>query len=85
MPYIDYDLRDELYQRRPETVGELTYVLYANAVQYGTDDLLDISFARHAEVVAALECAKHEYIRRHLSQYEDRKIQENGDVFAPGS
>lgn len=31
-------------------------------------------------LVGALECAKAEFIRRHLSLYEDQKIAENGDL-----
>jgi len=33
------------------------------------------------EIVGALECAKQEFYRRVVVPYEDRKIEENGDVF----
>lgn len=40
----------------------------------------DPSYQTANAIVGALECAKQEFIRRTLNPYEDRKIEENGDV-----
>lgn len=80
MPYIPKDRRLDINigADNPRTVGELTYVLYKAAVMYLRRS--EGKFATHAEVVAALECAKAEFQRRYLAPYEDQKIAENGDV-----
>ena len=38
-------------------------------------------YATMNEIVGALECAKHEFQRRVMNNYEDLKCKENGDVF----
>ncbi len=32
-------------------------------------------------LMGVLECVKHEYYRRKISDYEDEKIAENGDIY----
>ena len=39
------------------------------------------SYARFNEAIGALECAKLELYRRMVAPYEDRKANENGDVY----
>lgn len=38
------------------------------------------SYNTLSDVVKAMECAKLEFVRRHLAPYEDSKILQNGDV-----
>ena len=80
MPYISPERKREitLDGDPPENVGELTYVFYRDALRYLKDG--DLSYARLAEVTAALENAKLEFYRRQITPYEDKKIDENGDV-----
>jgi hypothetical protein len=40
-----------------------------------------VSYARLNEIVGCLECAKLEYYRRKVAEYEQQKIKENGDVY----
>lgn len=79
MPYITDEQRIELGTGvSPETKGELTYLLYLTLVEWLQNG--EKNFARHADAIGAIECAKLEFYRRHLAPYEDLKIQENGDV-----
>ena len=59
--------------------GELNYLMTQLALLY---------LARHgrsyntlSDVVKAFECAKLEFYRREVVPYEDRKIEQNGDVY----
>jgi len=38
------------------------------------------SYTRGNALVGCLECIKNEFVRRKLNPYEEKKIQENGDV-----
>ena len=38
------------------------------------------SYTLGNNLIGALECIKAEFYRRHLAKYEDKKIDENGDV-----
>lgn len=86
MPYIEQWRRDNLAYLPFEAagaarnVGELTYLFYLAANRYGDNPAYTESYARHAEVIAALENAKEEYRRQVLDPYEDAKRKENGDV-----
>jgi hypothetical protein len=37
-------------------------------------------YAVHNEIVGMLECCKQEWYRKMVSPYEDKKIEQNGDV-----
>ena len=80
MPYIERGAKEriEAWGGRPETVGELTYVVYKAALEYFKRS--DRRYADHAEVIAALEAAKLEFYRRHVAPYENGAIERNGDV-----
>lgn len=81
MPYIDPEFREAITMgdRSPGNVGELTYLLTDICLSYAYPR--GGSFAVYSEIVAALECAKLEFYRRVLSAYENRKMEENGDVY----
>ena len=81
MPYITRTARERLDTGgRPATPGELNYAITRLLDGY----LVDRGGIRYAylnEVVGALECAKMELYRRLAAPYEDRKIEEAGDVY----
>lgn len=81
MPYIEPTDRDALESGTlaPRTAGELNFVLTRIV-----DDYVERNGLRYAtlnEVVGVLECAKLELYRRLAAPYEDRKRQENGEVY----
>lgn len=84
MPYIELTDRDALESGdvAPRTAGELNFVLTRLV-----DDYVERNGLRYAtlnEVVGVLECAKLELYRRLAAPYEDRKRQENGEVYRSG-
>jgi len=40
----------------------------------------EMKYSDYNEVVGMVECAKLEFYRRPVSEYEDKKIEENGDI-----
>jgi len=74
MPYIKKERRGGY----PEGAGELCYHIYRQCKTY--IELYRPSFKTLSDVITALECAKLEFYRREMAPYEDKKIEENGDV-----
>ena len=88
MPYISTDARNRLASGgSPENAGELNY-----AITRFVDDYLRrmaeqdgrLRYAHLNEAMGVLECAKLELYRRVAAPYEDRKVEENGDVYRAG-
>lgn len=81
MPYINQTRRREMALRaeRPQTAGELNYVITSLIRDY----LLDRgkNYQTMNDIVGALDNAKSEFKRRIQDPYEDAKIKENGDVY----
>jgi len=85
MPYISPDEREKIDAGRvPETPGQLNYVVSRLIDAYLTGHG-PIRYAPVNEVIGVLECAKIELYRRVAASYEDRKMNENGDVYAAGA
>ncbi len=92
MPYIPQERRQELYPLISKVAGEIQAAVESGTGKRGGEvnfvicSLVDILYDRnYTELSAAIgdvECAKLEVYRRVLSNYEDQKITENGDVFA---
>lgn len=80
LPYIPQSDRERIgaWQGEAMNVGDLTYVLYKECVRYLKNS--SGRYADRAEIIAALECAKLEFYRKHIAPYEDKKIALNGDV-----
>jgi hypothetical protein len=83
MPYLRQSDRFELDMTRPpDSPGELNYVITRVVTEYlargGAEKPV---YADFNEAMGVLECAKHELYRRMLAPYEDRKKEENGDVY----
>lgn len=64
----------------PENAGELTYVITRIIVNYLTFEGAP-RFQQFSDVAGALHYAQTELDRRMQFPYEDRKRQENGDVY----
>lgn len=82
MPYIPTKDRDQLDAgARPETPGELTYVLCRIAIEYVRRR--GVRFITMCEALGALQAASLEFYRRAVAPYEDAKAAEAGDLEWP--
>ena len=61
--------------------GDLNYVLTQVAVAWLMYHNPPYGYTMRSRVLAAFEGAKMEYYRRVMAPYEDRKREDNGDVF----
>lgn len=84
MPYInrkDRQMLDALvnnFMRYGKIHGRLNYFIYKltkEAIRVNGE-----SYGSYKEIIGELECAKLEIYRRMISKYEDKKIEENGDI-----
>ena len=78
MPYIPQKNRDELLTRNADNAGELNFQFTQIALQYLKDK--GMNYNNINDIVGALVCCQHEFIRRKVNDYEDTKIALNGDV-----
>ena len=84
MPYIKEEDREELTWRFPTNAGELNYTLTQVILEYLSSDeenTYKANYQRYNDAMGALEGCKLELYRRAIAPYEDKKIQENGDVY----
>ncbi len=80
MPYItEEDRRNVSLTQCPDSPGELNYMITLLCKNYLSQK--GISYTNMNEIVGVLECAKQEFYRRMTVPYEDKKKEENGDVF----
>ena len=89
MPYIKKDDRvrynqiiselQELTEPGIRTPGELNYLVTQLCIDYLV--LHGKSYQTINDIAGALEGAKLEFYRRVAAPYEDKKVQENGDVY----
>lgn len=81
MPYIKQNRRFEIERGYggPENAGELNYLITTHLLRYVTDK--GKSYQTINDIIGALEGAKLELYRRLATPYEDKKIEENGDVY----
>lgn len=80
MPYIpSYDREKLLLMQNPVTAGELNYMFTVFATRYLA--IHGLKYETLNAIVGAFESAKAEFQRRVVAPYEDKKIQENGDVY----
>lgn len=78
MPYIKQEDRTKLMIEAPMTAGELNYLITKMCHQYINSK--GENYQNYNDIIGALEGAKLEIYRRKISRYEDKKIEENGDV-----
>lgn len=81
MPYIKQSDRKrfELNIHPPRNPGELNFVITKVITEYLK--YKGISYSTFNDIIGVLSCAKMEIYRRLVSDYEDKKIEENGEVF----
>lgn len=87
MPYIDQKTRMDIdpvlnplinkLQLRGIEVGVLNYVITRIIACF----LVKLSYAKLNNIIGVLECVKLELSRRVLAPHEDKKKEENGDVY----
>ena len=61
--------------------GDLNYVLTKVALAWLMYHKPPYNYSLRGRALLAFEAAKLEYYRRVMAPYEDRKIEENGDVY----
>jgi hypothetical protein len=90
MPYITAIAREALdtYKLpRTTTAGELNYLFTKLSLNYLEElrtlypHLENNTYQHYNDVIGALEGAKLEFYRRVVVPYEDKKIEQNGDVY----
>lgn len=81
MPYIKEDMRDDIREDPSiiESAGELNFYI-SDLLKNVVEDWGE-SYATYNEIIGVLECVKLELYRRKITPYEDKKIEENGDVY----
>ena len=78
MPYISREARTRLEGPSIENAGELNYLLTRLLLTFLGKDY---NYERLNAAIGVLECCKLELYRRLGGPYEDRKIEQNGDIF----
>ncbi len=82
MPYIRKEDRERA-EKTPWTNGELNYALTRMVLDYiGRKGR---NYNNINDVLGALEGCKLEFYRRYVSEYEDQKIDTNGEVYFAGT
>jgi hypothetical protein len=79
MPYVDKDLRRVALLDGASTAGELNFLLTNLVRNYLMDN--GMNYQTMNDIIGALEGCKMEFYRRMVVPYEDKKIEENGDVY----
>lgn len=80
MPYIEQAARERLaITCSPRNEGELNYLITLLMQRYVAAGPL--SYATLAQAHGAAGLAAAEFYRRRIAPYEDRKIDQNGDVY----
>lgn len=81
MPYIKQKRREAILAgEKPQDAGELNFAITVLVDNY-LKDKGGIRYSQLNEVIGAMDCAKLEFYRRVAAPYEDKKIEENGDVY----
>ena len=81
MPYINEVRRAKIleFKEPPANAGELNFLITHVIWNYIT--LKGKKYQHFNDAIGALEGAKLELYRRQVAPYEDKKIEENGDVY----
>ncbi|MEK6264072.1 MAG: hypothetical protein N2B06_04790 [Clostridium sp.] len=83
MPYIKQERREYFNEFNNDfntlNEGELNYELTRLILKF--EELNGTSYRSYNSIMGALEGCKLEFYRRRVQVYEDKKIEENGDVY----
>lgn len=88
MPYVTQGQRHKLdpiinrtrFASHVYTEGDLNYLITQLAIEYCENEERE-SYATYNAVMGALESAKLEFYRKRVVPYEDKKAEENGEVY----
>jgi len=88
MPYIDKNERNK-YEKALSDLYDIFSSLKEDKLEgelnYFISSLIDViynpSYYSYNKAIGLLECVKQEYYRRVVSVYEDKKKDNNGDVY----
>lgn len=81
MPYINDSARKAINcgERVAKNEGELNFVLTQECLTFLSER--GKRYETFNAIIGALECCKLEFYRRMIVEYEDKKIETNGDVY----
>lgn len=90
MPYITTDKRtlidlslkqieQDIFSGKIDNVGELNYII--THILHTFIEKKPWSYSNFNSIIGVLECIKQEYYRRIIVKYEEKKIEENGDIY----
>lgn len=79
MPYITQDRRTALVWDDKLSIGDVNFLITNQLQEYLEQE--GLSYKTLNEIIGVLECAKQEFYRRVVVPYEDKKKEENGDVY----
>ena len=75
-------LRDSVVHSHMAThPGTLNYIITRLCDYWCRDWQGESNYAKYNTVIGVLECVKQELYRRQIAPYEDKKWQQNGDVY----
>jgi hypothetical protein len=80
MPYIKKEDRPPMAWTTSKNCGELNYGITLLINNYMSEK--GESYQTYNDIMGALEGAKLELYRRKIAPYEDKKCEENGDVYS---
>lgn len=75
MPYIDQEDREYILQAN--TPGALNFLIHEEIDRFLPGEA---SYDDYNAVLGVLEAVKQEFYRRRVAPYEDKKLEENGDI-----
>ena len=61
------------------SAGDMNFLL--TSLLYRFSKKTTPNYKKYNEIIGVFECAKIEFYRRLISEYEEKKIKENGDFF----
>jgi hypothetical protein len=79
VPYITQDRRTALVWDDKLSIGDVNFLITNQLQEYLEQE--GLSYKTLNEIIGVLECAKQEFYRRVVVPYEDKKKEENGDVY----
>lgn len=81
MPYIKSFERQQIAEGklRPMNPGQLNYLITQLLIEYCDNNGLKYQIIN--DCIGALECAKLEFVRRVVNDYEAKKVYDNGDCY----
>ena len=79
MPYLNDKRRTLVREQGPTSAGDLNW-LFTNEINEFLKER-ELNYQAINDIVGALDLVKSEFKRRVVAHYEDKKIEENGDVY----